>query len=158
MPDACPANVSTGVTTCYWIDKVNGNDANAGTSKAAAWAHSPDMPSWTGSHTMAAGEGFIYKGGVTWNESDLGLIQLANGTALNTIYHGYDPSWYTGGAWTRPIFSNLVGACTNSCGFGMIYAGGRYNVWDNIELQGAVSPASRGPRLGNHGREHEYRG
>ena len=49
----CPANVPSGVTTCYYIDFAGGADTNAGTSTGAAWQHSPGM---TGAKTSASAQ------------------------------------------------------------------------------------------------------
>ena len=90
----------------YYIDYVGGADANAGTATGAAWKRHPYMTGWTGSYTHAAGDRFIFKGGVTWDSAALPLA-IANSGASDATrdYYGMDVTWYAGGAWTRPVFN-----------------------------------------------------
>lgn len=56
----------------YYVDFVGGSNANVGTSKAAPWKLAPGMPgfaAWFYKH--AAGDRFIFKGGVTWPKTAL---------------------------------------------------------------------------------------
>ena len=112
-----------GVTSCYYASKSIGSDTlYDGTTEAVSgshgpWAHVPGMNGCTGncaSHTPAAGEGFIMRGGDTWVAADLPLIYrntFGNGTTNNPVYIGVDQSWYAGSSWSRPIWTCGGGAC-----------------------------------------------
>ena len=53
----------------YYIDNVGGADTNNGTAKGTPWQHCPGMTGCTNncsSYSHAAGDTFIFKGGVTW--------------------------------------------------------------------------------------------
>jgi hypothetical protein len=105
---ACPASVPSGVTSFYFIDYVGGSDSNAGTSESGAWKHTPGMANASGnaaSHIPTAGEGWIFKGGVTVDYRAWPANVPWNGTAGNPTYMGVDPGWYAGSAWARPVFS-----------------------------------------------------
>jgi hypothetical protein len=56
-------------------------------------------------HTPSAGEGWIFKGGVTVDYHAWPANVPWGGTASNPTYIGVDPGWYSGSAWSRPIFS-----------------------------------------------------
>jgi hypothetical protein len=117
---ACPSTVPSGVTVCYYIDYTNSggtaSDSNAGTSEALPWLHAPGMHNVSGTpagHTPTAGEGWIFKGGVTvdfnafpmnvpWGCAT-GSSSCSSGATPD--YMGYDSTWYSGGSWTRPIFN-----------------------------------------------------
>ena len=59
---ACPTWATT-----YYIDYVTGSDSSvAPTSKTTPWKRHPYMIGFTGSYSHAAGDIFIFKGGVTW--------------------------------------------------------------------------------------------
>ena len=147
--DPCPASVTSGVTTCYFIAN-GGSDTAAGT-KAAPWAHLNGMPSCTTghctTHTPAASNGYIFKGGDTWGFSDMGVnwLDAWSGTSSNPIYIGVDSTWYSGASWTRPIFDcQLTANCGNNFGGGstdlraQIYINrlAHYVVIDNLEMKG----------------------
>src|SRR5262249_2491898 len=106
-----------GVTTCYYV-AAGGSDMNNGTSEATPFQHAPLMANCANSCaavTLAGGSAIIFKGGDTfhfgnntgsysggrWNIGNAGI----NGTSSNLIYVGVDPTWFTGGSWTRPIFN-----------------------------------------------------
>jgi hypothetical protein len=104
----CPSNVPAGVTKCYFIDYAVGSDANNGTTESTPWQHAPGFANATGTvaaHTPSAGEGWIFKGGVTVDYHAWPAFVPYGGTASNPTYVGVDRAWYTGGSWTRPIFS-----------------------------------------------------
>ena len=130
---------SAGITSCYYVSKSLGSDANAGTSEASPWAHVPGMPSCTNtcsSASIPAGTGVILRGGDTWTNSDLGVLWEHAGTSSAPIYIGVDPSWPSSG-WTRPIFT--CGGSVCSGGFsGNYFAdnGYAYVTLDNIEMTG----------------------
>lgn len=106
--------------TTYYIDFVGGNDANNGTSKATPWKRQPYMNGFSGApyiHTQ--GDRFIFKGGVTWPSSCFVMAIHGGGNSATILdYYGSDQTWFSGGAWTRPLFdfqhtvygNNLSGA------------------------------------------------
>ncbi|HXN98590.1 MAG TPA: choice-of-anchor D domain-containing protein [Candidatus Acidoferrales bacterium] len=166
---------SFGVTSCFYI-AASGSDSNSGTSETAPWLHAPQMPAATGNPaalTAVAGEGFIFRGGDTWHYfSGTPLVGLPagwptgangfawnwtrSGTSSNWIYIGVDPTWFTGSAWARPIFTNdnpiftpsapnpAVPSTTgvSSCAFpqgnldDVVFRGPTFFVFDNFEFTG----------------------
>jgi hypothetical protein len=130
---------SLGVTTCYFI-AANGSDSNDGASESTPWAHLPGMPTCTsncGAHTPTAGEGYILRGGDTWNGSNLGLAWNWSGSASNPIYIGVDQGWYSAGSWSRPIWTCGGATCS---GNPFYFTSSKANViLDNIELTGMYS-------------------
>ena len=128
---------SAGITSCFYISKSLGSDSNNGTSESTPWAHLPGMPSCTGqcsSTTLAAGEGFILRGGDSWGNSDLGVQWSRGGTSSNPIYIGVDPNWPSSG-WTRPIFNCGGSVCSGGQSGNYIAVNGpAYVTVDNIEM------------------------
>lgn len=121
----CPttANMDGGVyaapTNCFYIDFASGTDTNAGTTEAAPLKHAPGMAgcvSTCAGITPAAGMGFIFKGGVTWDYTIWPWFPSAGGssggadsfggcTGASCVYYGVDKSWFSGASWSRPILS-----------------------------------------------------
>jgi hypothetical protein len=98
----------------YYIDYAGGSDANAGTSTGAAWKRCPGMYGFTGSYSHAAGDRFIFKGGVTWPNGVFGLVIANNGGVGNEDYYGVDEAWYSGAAWSHPVFDGEGTALPNT--------------------------------------------
>jgi len=106
-------------SNCFYIDFVGGADTNAGTTEGAPLKHTLGMvgcanncSTLPGSGTT--GTGIIFKGGITWDwtifpwttRAGSGGTDSFNGCAGNgCYYYGVDKTWFTGGSWTRPIFS-----------------------------------------------------
>jgi hypothetical protein len=83
----------------YYIDWTAGSDTNNGTSKTTAWKHSPGMTGCANScsaKTPAAGDRFIFKGGVIWPSAAMALVANNSGSNGNPIYYGVDTTWFTG--------------------------------------------------------------
>ncbi len=119
--------------TTHYIS-ASGSDSNNGTAKTTPWAHLPGMPNCTAncaSYNPAAGDQFILKGGDTWGTSSLRVAWSWSGTSANHIYIGVDQTWFTGAAWTRPIFSCQNTDCGND---NVFWITGNYVTFDNIEL------------------------
>jgi hypothetical protein len=140
---------SLGVTNCYYI-AADGSDSNDGLSEASGhpWAHSPGMSTCTGNCaalTPVGGQGFILKGGDIWNGSNLGVVWSWGGTAINPIYIGVDPAWFTGGAWSRPIWTCGGATCTGATASFFFNASKPYVMFDNIELTGLAETSSVSP-------------
>ncbi|MGE5057538.1 MAG: hypothetical protein ACM3WP_25530 [Acidobacteriota bacterium] len=150
-PDGTPqtiANVGvtgpiTGaITSCFYASQATGADTNTGADEAHPWKHVPGMSGCTGtcgSHSPAAGEAFILRGGDTWTATaDMnGLISLWSGTSTHPIYWGGgDRTWFNsavcGASWCRPIF-NANSVTTNNM-FHMVNES--WNIMDNIEVKG----------------------
>ncbi|MEI6084429.1 MAG: choice-of-anchor Q domain-containing protein [Verrucomicrobiota bacterium] len=113
--------VSTQAAT-YYVDYAGGSDANAGTSTGAAWKRAPSMTGFTGSYSHTAGDTFKFKGGVTWTSNCFPWTIGNSGSAGNVDTYTVDATWYTGGAWSQPVFDanhtepagGLVAATTKS--------------------------------------------
>jgi hypothetical protein len=100
----------------YYIDWTAGSDSNNGTSKATPWQRAPGMNGCANicSQTVPkAGDRFIFKGGVSWPAaaftwqfqwSGTDSVSENGCTQSSCIYIGVDQTWFTGGAWARPIF------------------------------------------------------
>jgi hypothetical protein len=144
---------SLGVTNCYYI-AANGSDSNPGTSETSPWAHSPGMSTCTGNCaaiTPAAGQGFIFRGGDTWNGSNLGIQWAWSGTASSPVYIGVDPGWYSGSSWARPIWSCGGAACSGGTAsyFWGSTGSSRYITVDNIEVTGLFESTTLSPNYFN---------
>ncbi len=99
---------SFGINSCFYIDFVNGSDSNAGTSEGSPWKHAPGMQGCSSncsSNSPTGGEGFIFKGGVTWDYTTQPWSWGWSGSSGVPIYLGYDPSWFAGSSWSRPVLS-----------------------------------------------------
>jgi hypothetical protein len=139
---ACPANIPNGVTSFYFIDYAGGSDSNAGTSESSPWQHLPTCANATGAataHTSGSGEGWIFKGGVTVDDRCWPASLPWGGASGAPDYMGPDPGWFTGGSWSRPIFSGGKGSGYNSNTGSLLSDAAHqasYLVLDNIEFTG----------------------
>jgi hypothetical protein len=92
----------------YYIDYLSGSDKNAGISKVAPWKRHPYMQTFTGTYTHAAGDIFIFKGGVTWlytaGDPMFPLYVKVGGASGNPDQYTVDTTWYNGSSWSPPIF------------------------------------------------------
>jgi hypothetical protein len=158
---------SLGVTSCYYISAA-GSDGDNGTTKATAWLYAPGMPNYTGGVTPAAGIGFIFRGGDTWHFGASTAPAVGgtwswswSGTSGSPIYIGFDNTWYSGGAWTRPILTGdnpltphpgTVGDYVASCAYQiggsnqLVNLGGNNDIlFDNFEEVGLCQSDSGQP-------------
>ena len=97
----------------FYIDSDSGSNSNAGT-KASPWKTHPYMQtsgacSGTGkapAYSHAAGDQFIFKGGVTWPSACFPFNITAGGSSasLPDVYT-VDQTWFSGGSFARPIFA-----------------------------------------------------
>ena len=103
----------------------------------------------------------IFRGGDTWHFGNSSASPYAGGnsfglpggggTSAYPIYFGVDQSWYSGGSWARPIFtednppstSQKLSSCTFPTGSDLInFGGGKYFIVDNLELTGACTTSA----------------
>lgn len=138
MVAACSVLSASAAT--HYIDYVGGNDANAGTTTGSPWKLAPGMLGFAGTYTHAAGDRFIFKGGVSWPAQQCFLWRItSSGTTGSRDYYGVDASWFTGASWTRPIFdaqnSNFNGA-TDSGGYNVMVLldAANYVTFDNLDF------------------------
>lgn len=149
--------------TTHYIS-TSGSDSNSGTSTASPWLHIPGSGSCTANcatYTPVAGDNFIFKGGEVWHVSTGAIgytpitysgngtdCDVRNGKTSTCIYIGVDKTWFSGGAWTRPIIdwdnplsTSVVTSCAHPDNFnggsGYIFnVSGSYVTLDNFELRG----------------------
>lgn len=155
---------SLGITNCYYV-AANGSDSNTGTDESDPWLHAPMMPSCSSAclavqnGAFGPGVGIILRGGDTWHMGNSGASPYTggtwnfngspyvNGSASNPIYIGVDQTWFSGGAWARPILTgdNPASTSTNlsSCSYQIApgndvvsFAARMYYIFDNFELTG----------------------
>lgn len=113
------------------------------------------------------GDQIIFKGGDTWHFGNSGATPYTggtwdwgnggwNGTSGNRIYLGVDQTWFTGGAWTRPVLtadnststSQTLGACSFHSGSSnvLINLGNiQYVTLDNFEMLGMCQDSVNAP-------------
>ncbi len=96
----------------YYIDYATGSNSNAGTSEGSPWKSAPGMQTAPGcagathTYTHAAGDTFIFKGGVTWPAACFPM-NITQGGSSNTVRDTYtvDQTWFAAGSFTKPIFA-----------------------------------------------------
>jgi hypothetical protein len=144
---------SLGVTSCFYVG-VGGADGNAGKTEAAPFLHIPGTPAFTGSATLGPGVGVIIEGGYTAHfgastspATGGSLTIKTGGSSGSPVYYGIDPTWYSGSAFARPVFSGdnpvstgFPSSCTydnSSLGnFVNISSSASYVILDGIESTG----------------------
>ena len=99
----------------YYIDYASGSDSNNGKSTSTPWKRCPGMKGFARSYSHSAGDVFVFKGGVTWPYTTLPLTIGYSGTSGNIDTYTVDATWYTGGAYSNPIFDGnmSLGAWNN---------------------------------------------
>lgn len=101
-------SASANAATTYYI-AATGADTNNGTAKGTPLAHAPGMRGCSNTCagiTPAGDDQYIFKGGDTWGNANFVWYWNAwSGTSGHPIYIGVDQTWFTGGSWTRPIFT-----------------------------------------------------
>ena len=135
-------DASTALAATYYIDYASGSNSNAGTSKSAPWKSHPYMQTssaCTGgaapTYSHAAGDAFIFKGGVSWPAACFQMTIAAGGSSASVRdYYGVDPSWYAGGSWARPKF-DLAQQVPVGYPYSVIYmSGASHVVVDSLEV------------------------
>jgi hypothetical protein len=138
----CPTSIPSGVNSFYFIDYAGGSDNNSGTTEAVPWQHAPGMANATGnaaSHTPTAGEGWIFKGGVTVDYHAYPMNVPWGGVSGEPDYMGYDPGWYGGSSWARPIFNGGGSGGYNTANQSLLTDVAHHSshlVIDNLEFTG----------------------
>ena len=125
----------------YYIDWTSGSDTNAGTSTGAAWKRHPYMTGWSGSYSHAAGDRFLFKGGVTWPASALPLTIAATGSSDSVRdYYGVTNGWGSG----RAVFDSEY-----ETNYSTIDADGvsGYLTFEGLEVKRLTCSANFGPGL-----------
>ena len=122
----------------YYIDCADGRDSATGTSSANPWRHHPYMQGWSGSYSHAAGDRFIFKGGVTCPASFFTLKINSGGEAGNPDYYGADLAWFSGTVWSRPVF-DLQGKAPTG-GPSAILVNAPFLIFDNLEIKNLFIP------------------
>lgn len=138
-----------GMSATYYIDFASGYDSSAGTSKDTPWKRAPGMKGYAHvGYIHAAGDQFIFKGGVTWDNTIAPWNITNSGAPGNYDYYGVDKTWYLGAAWSRPVFDGgSLSTVTNNPYF---YITSSYITFDNLQVQNiGVS----GTNQGNYGIE-----
>ncbi len=120
----------------YYIDFQNGSDSNNGTSTSTPWQRAPGMQGFSGTYTHNPGDQFIFRGGITWDNTIAPWNITNSGASGTPDYYGINKSWYSGGSWTRPIFDggsqNTVSPSQMN---GYFLITGSYITMDNLQLQ-----------------------
>ncbi len=113
---------SAAQSATYFIDYVGGADANNGTSTNTPWKTHPYMVnSAVSGYSHAAGDRFIFKGGVTWPINTTGAVKPhAGGTVASPDYNGVTNNWYAGTGWNPPRFD---GGDVDTEGFDLFHSG-----------------------------------
>jgi hypothetical protein len=132
----------TAPAATYYIDFVNGSDGNSGTSANSPWKRHPYMTGWSGHYSHSAGDRFIFKGGVTWDSTCFSLSIAASGSPGNPDYYGVDQTWYSGAAWTRPVFDGQHVSSTI-----VSVSQLHYITLDSFEITRLMASANFGPGL-----------
>jgi hypothetical protein len=123
--------------TIHYI-AANGADSNRGTSKTTPWLHLPGMVGCSNNcsrYTPVAGDQFILRGGDSWVNANFPITWTWSGSSGNPIYIGVDQTWYTGSAWTRPVFDAGGQAISGSFNLFIKLWSQTYVTIDNIEMR-----------------------
>lgn len=87
------------MNTAYYVDPVNGSDANAGTSTAAPWKTIGKVNTQWAAGAFGAGDSISFKSGTTATDATLTLTAASNGASGNpitiTTYGGTTPATLT---------------------------------------------------------------
>lgn len=138
----------------YYIDYATGADTNNGTSKSTPWKLHPYMPGFNGSYSHVPGDVFVFKGGVTWPATTMPLTIAASGSAGNIDTYTVEQTWYSGGAWSQPIFDGNNSLGRNSFLIGDNYQPQSYLLFDNLHLKNCGADDGSGTALSFGGGSH----
>ena len=118
---ACSAGGAT-----YFVDYESGNNANAGTTSAAPWKHSPgdDRATASAAITLASGDTVTFKGGVNYVMGATNTLQLNSSGVTLLSGHMAGTPWGTDYA----VVDCTLAAPTNAAIDGIWYLAARSNV------------------------------
>lgn len=111
-------NRLTGPST-YYIDFGAANDSANGTTTSTPWKRCPGMTGFAGSYSHSAGDSFIFKGGVSWTSGVFPITIANSGSFGNIDKYTTDHTYFSGGAWSQPIWNNQ-GSGNKSSGAGIV--------------------------------------
>jgi hypothetical protein len=94
-----------GASRTFYIDFFDGSDSNDGLSTNAPWKRSPPMNFFSAAYTNVAGDDFVYRGGVTWDNTCFPFVEKRAGTTTDWREHKSLSNWYVGSSWERAIFN-----------------------------------------------------
>lgn len=126
----------------FYISKSTGMDTRTSgqaQSKATPWAHLPGMVGATSNaaaRVPVAGDQYIFMGGDTWVNGDLGIDWEWSGSSGSRIYVGADKTWFSGGSWVRPKFDCQTTNCGTSFFGNVLWIAGNFTTFDNVEWTG----------------------
>ena len=140
-PDGSPQSIAnvgitvplTGSITSCFYSSTSGSDSNSGADEAHPWAHVPGMTGCSAncsSHTAAAGDGYIIRGGETYSATT--ITPPTSGSSTHPIYYGVDQTWFAGASWTRPVLTG-----TSSDEFNLVNR--NWVIIDNLEITGMTN-------------------
>lgn len=122
----------------YYVDFTAGVDTNNGTSTSTPWKRVKGMTGCTStcsSTTLVGNDIVVFKGGTTWTA--FYPWTLSGGSAGNHITYTVDQAWFTGGAWTQPVFD---AENSNPGGAGVITSSASYITINNLKfIDGATA-------------------
>ncbi len=122
--------VSASSYRTFYVDYASGSDSNSGTREASPWKRAPGMVGFAGTYSHQPGDHLIFKGGVTWPNAVFPLAVVGSGVAGKDDYYGVNPTWYSGGSFSQPIFDagNALTAGADANGPGSITGAGQNDV------------------------------
>jgi hypothetical protein len=144
--------------TTYYVDYSAGTDSNNGTSKSTPWKRCPGMAGFAGDYSHAAGDRFVFKGGVTWTDCFPMAISVGGSSDTVRDYYGTDVTWFTGDSFARAVFdfqnANLGGGVQSS---GVYLTAGNITFGESMDLKryrvypgyGPMTIGSYGVRVSN---------
>lgn len=121
----------------YYIDYASGSDANNGTAKTTPWKRAPGMKGAAMSYSHTAGDRFIFKGGVTWPSACYQWKITWGGTQATLDYYGVDRTWFSGDAWTRPVFdleNTPIAGWGGAATAGIWMQQANWTVWEGVDI------------------------
>lgn len=122
--------------TIIHIDFSSGSDTTGDGSQGNPIKTQPYMPNFGGTYTHAAGDRFIFKGGVTWTSACYPWEPTAGGSGSTPDYYGVDVTWFSGGSFSRPAFDGGHTAAA------IIFINQQNNfIFDTLNLHSITTPA-----------------
>lgn len=125
--------------TTYYISKASGNNSNNGLTKLLAWSDDPYSPAFTGTYVHSAGDVFIFEAGNTWPSSEFPIIDADSGASASVPdQRMVDPTWFSGGSFSPPIFDNQLADVASYSGHAMLKFTGSFQTVNGIIFTNAA--------------------